>query len=210
MMMLRALTISGLVVASTYKFIFIFWFREDFYEIVRRVDKLYEENARLGEHRLKKLIRYMNICRFFQRFFMLLYSSSIFLFAVVPAYSFVFKGELVLPVDNFLPMVDETTDKGYLITLFWHMVIIAYGLIGITSFDISFMTWSVKSVFPELNKIMVVSCRTYHFVAFVDMLEINLEDLRQNLQEEKRDQKWKQENRRLLKKILLFYQEITE
>ncbi len=57
---------------------------------------------------------------------------------------------------------------------------------------------------------MIVSCRTYHFVAFVDMLEFNLEDLKQNLQEEKRDQKWKQENRRLFKKILLFIEEITE
>jgi hypothetical protein len=42
------------------------------------------------------------------------------------------------------------------------------------------------------------------------MLEFNLEDLKQNLQEEKRDQKWKQENRRLFKKILLFIEEITE
>jgi hypothetical protein len=57
---------------------------------------------------------------------------------------------------------------------------------------------------------MIVSYRTYHFVAFVDMLEFNLDDLKQNLQEEKRDQKWMLENRRLFKKILLFIEEITE
>jgi hypothetical protein len=147
MMMLRALTISGLAVACTYKFIFIFWFREDFYNIVQRVDKLYEENVKLGQHRTKKLINCMNICRFFQRFFMLLYGSSIFLFLAFPAYSFVFKGELVLPVDIFLPMVDETTTIGYFGTLFWHLVMLVMALIGITSFDISFMTWSVRSVF---------------------------------------------------------------
>jgi hypothetical protein len=56
----------------------------------------------------------------------------------------------------------------------------------------------------------VLYYRLYHFVAFVDMLEFNLEDLKQNLQEEKRDQKWKQENGRLFKKILLFFEELTE
>jgi hypothetical protein len=57
---------------------------------------------------------------------------------------------------------------------------------------------------------MIISYRTYHVVAFVDMLEFNLDDLKQNLEVEKRDQNWKQENRRLFKKILLFYMEITE
>jgi hypothetical protein len=72
----------------------------------------------------------------------------------VPVYSFVFKGELVFPHENFLPLVDETTTKGYLITLFWHMVIIAYGLIGITSFDISFMTWSV--IFKDFREAKLI------------------------------------------------------
>ncbi len=68
----------------------------------------------------------------------------------------------------------------------------------------------IVSVLSELNILMIISYRTYHVVAFVDMLEFNLDDLKQNLEVEKRDQNWKQENRRLFKKILLFYMEITE
>jgi hypothetical protein len=144
MMMLRALTISGMSVASTYKFCFIYWFREDYYNVVRRLDKLYAENAKLSQHRANKLIKCMNMCIIFQRFFMLLYSGSILLFLTAPAYSFVFKGELVLPFDNFLPMVDETTTTGYFGTLFWHLILLVMALIGITSYDIGFMNWWVE------------------------------------------------------------------
>jgi hypothetical protein len=62
---------------------------------------------------------------------------------VVPAYSFIFKGELVLPVELYLPMIDETTTLGFCGNLLLHLLMIMYALVGVTSFDISFMTWSV-------------------------------------------------------------------
>jgi hypothetical protein len=56
MLMFRALAMSGVAVASTYKFFFTCWYREDYHNIVRKVNKLYEENAKLGEYRAKKLV----------------------------------------------------------------------------------------------------------------------------------------------------------
>jgi hypothetical protein len=188
--MLKCISMQGLAIANTYKIFFVCKYGEYFEGIVEKVDKLYKNNAKSDRNRSQKLLDCLKMCEIIRRVLAVLYCSASLMFVFIPIYSYIFAEKKVLVLPIYIPYVDENTTNGYTILFVFHMIAVVYTLIGVTWFDISFITFA------------------YHMVAFVDILEMDLNVLREKLLQE--NNSTTKENQRLIRNIFKFYVEIIE
>lgn len=67
-----------------------------------------------------------------------LYFVSGIAFLVYPLYMYFFKGELVTINPSYLPGIDETTVKGYIMITIYHIVLLSVAVVGATASDCLF------------------------------------------------------------------------
>jgi hypothetical protein len=191
--LLKSLTTLGVVVQSTYKAIFIINSKSSMQRVLNKVDNLYKVNNEEAGLRKRKLISCVNTCLLVSKGLTFLYGSAIFLFVLTPAFMYIVKRELTLPLAISFPYIDEHDLRGYFITIIMHFFFLAYALVGITAFDTCFMTY------------------VYHFVAFTDLFKIDLDVLSEFLKNKvKGIEDDDARGNELFKRVLTSYKEMGE
>lgn len=162
------------------------------YGIAERVELLYKNNARQEQSRI--IMTGLRTIELVAKLLSLMYAGAVFLFLMSPAYKFFFENERTLIFTIYFPLIDHKTTKGYVFTFLIQILLAFYALIGVSSFDVAFFTYS------------------YHCAIFAETFHLDLKLLTEKLEGQVNDESTisKDAKNMTFKKILLQYNSLVE